>query len=248
MWRLTSTSLPTEATKRRGAPIATVWAKNSRVMAPVCRLSSNGEAFDLPEPQFLGYFHLLETPWLKGKMLGIEGFTLGKTNRAEASTYWYRGRRVGVVAPDTNPIAVKARVILPVPIPDDNYLYRINFSDWGNVEVVKVTSEGMVFSPAADPENLVHPEWKFEDSLLTFAGEYYCAPRLNGQMEIEIELTSTIISAKVFKFKFPSNITQCDLIEYLGHSYKITANLFPSLYQFIWNASQQTAYAFGEVG
>lgn len=248
MWRLTSDTLPTEPIKRQGAPVATIWAKGSRIMAPVCRIATSGEVFDLPEPQFLGYYHFMQLPWMKGRITGIPGLTFGKLNQAEPNTYWQQGRRVGIVASNDSPVTINAQVILPVPVPTPNYLYRLDFSQWGEVQVTGASSEGMEFLPSADPDNLTHPEWKFESNILTIAATSYCAPRSRGTLEIDLQITSQTPVAKVFKFQFPKNITECDLIEHLGVSYPISANApFPNPCEFIWNRYKQAAYVFGRI-
>lgn len=245
MWRLTSNTLPTVASKRQGAPVATIWPLNNRVMAPVCRIATSGDRFDLPEPEFLGYYHFVELPWMKGRITGVSGLTQGKLNQAEANTYWQIGRRVGLVTSTNTPIAISAKILLPVPIPTSEYLYQVDFSEWGDIQIQGVSSEGMTFLPAVDPDNLEHPEWKFVGNVLTIAATYYCAPRSGGTLTIDLQLVATSPIAKVFKFQFPRNITECDLIEHLGISYPITPNPpFPQVNQFLWNRYKQIAYTF----
>lgn len=239
MWKLVSDTLPSNSTKRFGAPIATVWAQESS--APVCRLATDGEKFDLPEPEAVGNYYYLELTSRDMDVLAIPGLVRNWRREAKPETYWYSGGSIGAVS--ANPIAISIRAITFVPPPID-YLYQLDLSDWGEIEVTGLSSEGMKFFPAADPDNLQHPEWKFENSILFFKGEDICAPRIGGELEILLTATVDTPICRVIKFQFPNSVTSCDSIEYLGFTYKLTANRFPEPYQFWWSSPDRVAYVF----
>lgn len=240
MWKLISDSLPIAPTKRLGAPIATVRSRQS--LAPVCRIATEGESFDLPMPQDVGNYFYLELPSSRMEILSASSLTRNWRREAKAGTYWESGDRVGAVnTSDSVTFSIKATTFVP---PHVEYLYQLNLSTWGDIEVTGLSSEGMKFFPAADPENLSHPEWKFENSILSFRGEDICAPRSGGELEISFDITVDTFTYRVIKFQFPNSVRDCDYIEYLGYTYQITAERFPEKHEFFWSYPDRTAYVF----
>lgn len=237
MWKLTSDTLPTEKAKRIGAPIANLWATDT--LAPVCRLAVDGESFSLPTPELIGNYYYLELPDVDIEVSSIGNLELNWI--PEVNSYWYSFHAIRAIS--TSPVTITAIATVLVPVPVD-YLYRLDLSAWGNIAIAKLNSEGMEFFPAVDPGNLQHPEWKFIDGILSFQGEALCAPRVGKELEITFNLTINTPLYQVSKLQFADEVWDCDLIEHLGHSYKITANRFPDRYQFIWDYANHSAYIF----
>jgi hypothetical protein len=241
MWRLISNTLPTEISKRFGAPIATVRSLDS--LAPICRIATDGEQFDLPIPEDEGNYFYLELPSSNAKIVSAVGLTRNWKQEAKAGTYWYSGSRAGAVSIDNSvTFSIKATTFVPPPT---EYLYQLDLADWGNIQVTGLISEGMKFFLAADPNNLTHPEWKFEDSILSFQGEDICTPRLGSDLDIFFDITVNSSVCRIKKFHFPNTVKYCDSIEYLGYNYQIADSRFPDIHQFIWSYSDQIAYIFG---
>lgn len=238
MWKLVSDTLPTEKAKRIGAPVATVYATDT--LAPVCRLAVVGESFSLPTPEPVGNYYYIQLPDADIEVLGVQSLELSWM--PEVNSYWYSFLEARAIS--TSPVTISAVATVLVPVHSSDYLYRLDLSDWGNINITNLNSEGMDFFPAVNPNNLQHPEWVFIDGILNFKGESLCAPRVGGELEITFNLTVDTPLYKVSKFQFPETVRDCELIEYLGFNYKVTANRFPSKYQFIWNYVNHTAYIF----
>lgn len=237
MWKLVSDTLPTEKSKRIGAPVVTVYATDT--LAPVCRLAVIGESFPLPVPEVVGNYYYIQLPDADIEFLGVQGLELNWMPKA--NSYWYSFLEVRAISNSPVTISAIATVLVPVHV---NCLYRLDLSEWGDIAITNLNSEGMDFFPATNPDDLQHPEWKFVNGILSFKGEPLCTPRVGGELQITFNLTVDTPLYKVSAFQFPETVRDCELIEHLGFSYKITANRFPEKYQFIWNYANHTAYIF----